>query len=218
MAEAFNPWAGEDGLNPESDWTIKEAKIESDERFGGNLVVKFIVDVAVEDVVVSRDKEQILSIGEGWTANGTVLTRADGSKRGFNKQTSYWQFLNGAASVLGESIRDKDPMDVSIWVGQSFHMKRTIVGKKRDGVSDRSVDIPVGKASGTSTGSTSSPSTSLDSKTLSKLEELAKTNDDHDAFMMAALELDDVRGNAEAEKIVGNSGADGLWAQTRATV
>lgn len=214
----FDIWAGEDGLNPESDWTIKSAKFEPHAQWGDEPVLKLTVDVSVDDVVVSQDREQLIGIGPGWKAidDGQRVERLDGGEKSFNKQTSYYKFFAGAIEVLGNELKDKDPRNADTWVGYSFHMKRTLVGKKQDG-GDRNVEIPVGKGSGTSTGSTSSPSASLDSTTLSKLEELAKANDDHDAFMMAALELDGVAGSAEAEKIIGNSGADGLWAQARAT-
>lgn len=216
--ETVDLWAGEDALSPEADWIIKDAKFGHDERLGENLVLKLTVDVVVDGLTVSRDREQLLGCGKDWTTSGDGR-RAEhpdtAKERTFNKQTSYYKFMEGAVKVEGkEAFKGKDPRDASIWIGKAYHIERKAFGKKMNSDEPRMVQVPTALAEGSAT---VAGSVELDDNLKSQLTELAKQYEDHDEFMMHALnDVEGVNGNAEAEKVIGDSSEAGLWATARA--
>lgn len=209
---------------------------------GTQLVGKFVLLTDDEDVK-DRDgtvgqTTQLFSTGKGWettNAKGTEIVREDPKKKPqFNKTSGMGLLLSAALEAgAGSVMRDRGtPMQAHTWEGLIFVWQRKEhdyggdIGKKSklmpvEFIGVRGDDGKVVKGGGAKSESakadkaarSSSGGGRLPAKLRAQLVTLAADYVDHEAFVEAAMKLDDVQGNDAAEAAVLSTGDGSIWAE-----
>lgn len=237
MAE-INEWDLSSGL-PLDGASVEVTKVEF--GFNSNIGAGILcANFTFTDLDSGEDIEQSFSVGDGWDASrdGSELISSTGRPRKISKNSNYGRLIASAIDALGSQERAAEvlggsPRSASIWLGTRWRMgtvKVTTTNPTTGAQRERDAFIFaefLGKgASGSAGAASSAPASApakakaadngvpdgIDGDLWEKLVALAREHDDHESFVEAALELDEVEGNKTAQKLVMSTKAGSVWA------
>lgn len=189
------------GFFEEGEVLITKARFGYDADYQDGELLVFVLE-GDSDEAEEGTVRSLYSIGNGWETEDASGKTVVGNEK-FRDSTNYALFFKAALKTdAADIIKERGyPDDATIWEGLRFHMKRQVVTRKigEDEVESRVVlptkflgegeadsgskkKSPRKKASGGSTNN------KAEKVLTAKLKALAKKHDDHDDFLVAALE------------------------------
>lgn len=194
------------GLPDDIDFTIAKAEFGYDAQYADGEQILFII-TASQTNEEGEPHRVFYSLGRAgaWETldhGRTVVSQTDPPAEGFNKQSSYWKFIEAALGT-GAPVTDRGtPDNAAIWEGLTFHLKRIEVDRPGLGEGKQTMLLPVsysdsGKAEASAPAAQTAsaapaagngqPEATTNILEL-KVKQLAKTADTHDNFIEAVME------------------------------
>lgn len=191
------------GLPDDIDFTIAKAEFGYDAQYNNGEQILFMI-TAAETNDEGEPYHNFYSLGKAgaWETldhGKTVESQSQPPAEGFNKQSSYWKFIEAALETgAGAVIQGRGtPDNASIWEGLTFHMNRVQVDRPGLGEGKQELLLPTAfvgeagkvEASAPATPSNGQPEASSSTNILElKIKQLAKTASSHDNFIEAVME------------------------------
>jgi hypothetical protein len=217
------------GLFDEGEVTITKAKFAYDADYMDGEALVFVLEGTSDDSPQEGGAvRNLYSIGEGWEtedAKGKVVVGNDK----FHESSNYALFFKAALGTdAADIIKERGyPDDASIWDGLVFYMKRQEITRKfrdRDEEVVSRVVLPtkfIGEAKtskkkgGGKKKAASSSNGKAEKALTAKLKNLARKHDDHDDFLVAALEKFEDELEEFSDLMSSVMDEDGLWADVQ---
>lgn len=192
------------GLPDDIDFTIAKAEFGYDAQYLDGEQILLIIE-ATQTNEEGDAYRNFYSLGKAgaWETldhGKTVVSQTDPPAEGFNKQCSYWKFIEAALGT-GAPVTDRGtPDNAGIWEGLTFHMNRVEVDRPGLGEGKQTLLLPTafvgasGKAEASApvdSGQAEAPSNGGGATTNIlevKIKALAKNADSHDSFIEAVME------------------------------
>jgi len=209
--------------------TIQDLVFGYNPKIGNGLTLCANITFAIEETGDTAD--QSFSVGQNWEAmeKGARVEKNGGTgKQSFSKQSNFGRLIDSAIAV-GAGPHMRGPATrADTWIGtrwttdtESITTKNPETGKEqtKDAIvfssyrglvdGEAAPTKPAGKSS--SKPATKSADDEIPEELMTKLLALAGESEDHDAFMAAALELDEVADSKAATNAVMESGKGSIW-------
>ncbi len=193
------------GLPDDIDFTIAKAEFGYDAGYADGEQILFMIEATQTDDE-GNPYRNFYSLGRAgaWETldhGKTVVSQSDPPAQGFNKQSSYWKFIE-AALETGAPIQARGtPDNAEIWEGLTFHMNRVEVERPGLGEGKQTLLLPTayvgeaqGKAEASDPGESTPPAAGNGQSEATtnilelKVKQLAKSAESHDSFIEAVME------------------------------
>jgi hypothetical protein len=194
------------GLPDDIDFSIVKAEFGYDAQYADGEQILFMI-TASQTNDEGEPYTNFYSLGRAglWETldhGRTVVSQSQPPAEGFNKQSSYWKFIEAALGLgAGPVIQSRGtPDNAGIWEGLTFHMNRVEVDRPGLGEGKQTLLLPTaflgdsGKVEASApvtapagNGQPEATGTKVNILEL-KIRELAKQANTHDSFIEAVLE------------------------------
>lgn len=195
------------GLPDDIDFTIVKAEFGYDAGYADGEQILFMITASqTNEEGVPHHNFYSMGRAGAWETldhGRTVVSQSQPPAEGFNKNSSYWKFIEAALSAgAGSVIQGRGtPDNASIWEGLTFHMNRVDVDRPGLGEGKQTLLLPTaflgdsGKAEASAPAVESAPSNGQPEASTGtsnilelKIKQLAKVASSHDNFIEAVLE------------------------------
>jgi hypothetical protein len=189
------------GLPDDIDFTIVKAEFGYDAQYLSGEQILLII-TASQTNEEGEPYRNFYSLGRAgaWESldhGRSVVSQSDPTAEGFNKQSSYWKFIEAALGTTAASVIQGrgTPDNASIWEGLTFHMNRIEVDRPGLGEGKQTMLLPTsfvgeaGKVEASAPTGNGQPGAASSTNILElKIKQLAKTAATHDSFIEAVME------------------------------